>query len=149
MIIDRDSICIGLLTKKNFLSLSYERKIIFNYDQYENIGYDLINETSYPVSDPDLKKGYYISNIIYLKDTLKKLNYPEKLSDVHIQRIMNEDFETVFIKSNFIKTLYSCSMETFSQIYYKDNFEVLKNEFNIREDEINYNKKNYQKQKRK
>lgn len=149
MVIDRDNIYIGLLSKKDFFCLSHERKIIFNYDKYENIGYDLINETSYPISNPQIKKGYYISNIIYLKDILNELGYPEKLSDVHIQRIMEEDFENIFIKSNFMKTLYSCAMERFSPLFYKKPFDILKNEFNIREDEIKYNEKNYQKQKRK
>lgn len=149
MTTNRDSICIGLLTKKNFLSISYDRKIIFNYDKYENIGYDLINEISYQINNPNLKKGYCISNIIYLKDTLKELGYPEQISDVHIQRIMGEDFENIFIKNNFMKTLYSCAMENFSPLFYKKTFDTLKNQFNICEDEIRYNEKNYQKQKRK
>lgn len=152
MTIDRNRLCAGLISQNGFLTFEYPRKVVFSYDEYEKKGYDVLNDVTYPIHKPITRKGYYISNLLFLNDTLQLLGYPEMLEEAHIQRIMNEDFEKVFIKSGIIKSLYACSMENLSSVLYDDHFNILKNEFRMHGEELKMHqsklKNNYQKKKR-
>jgi len=141
MTTNRNKLCAGLVSKNSFLSLAHIRKVIFEYDSYENAGHDLINNVTYPVHNHENHKCYYMSNLIYLNSVLDKLGYPEVLSDDHINKIMNEDFKKVFIESGIMKSLYSSAMEDFSSIFCHEPFDILKGEFNINPDEIKFNEK--------
>lgn len=150
MTIDRNKLCAGLMTRSNFLSMEHPRKVVFSYDEYEATGYDVVNDKTYPMRKAKNFKEYYITNFLFLNPTLQLMGYPEKLSDVHIERIMNEDFEKVFVESGVMRSLYSCSMENYPPLLYKDTCDIFKNEFKIRDEELKLyeNSKNYQKQKR-
>lgn len=62
---------------------------------------------------------------------------------------MNEDFEKVFIESGIMRSLYSCSMEDYPPIPYKNYSDIFKGEFKMREEELKLyeNNQSYQKQK--
>lgn len=147
MAIDREKICVGLVTRGGILSFEHIRKILFVYNTEEQTGYDLLNDVTYPALKSKARKDCYISNIINLDSILQPLGYPETLEDILIQKIIGEDFENVFMKSNVIKYLYSYEMENLSPIQYQNGFDNLREEFNIREDEKKV-QNSYQKKKR-
>lgn len=138
---DRNKLCTGLLSKNSLFSFTHLRKIIFNYDNVEHTGYDLINQVSYPINKPESRKGYYISNVICLNGILQQLGYPEKLDDVHIEKIWNDDFNKVFIESGILRTLYSCTMEEYLTEFCQSNMDIVQNEFTMHEEEVNVKQK--------
>ena len=73
MAIGREKIYVGLVSKNGFFSFEYPRKIIFSYEKHEGIGYDIINNITYPLNNPSKRKAYYISNIISLNSILQQL----------------------------------------------------------------------------
>ena len=152
MTTDRSKLCTGLISHNGFLTFEYPRKVVFSYDEYEKKGYDILNGIIYPIDKPVKRKGYYISNLIFLDNILKLMGYPEILESVHIERIMNEDFKKVFVESGIMKILYSCTMETFSAELYEDHLDLLKNDFTMHGEELkmhqNELKHSYQKKKR-
>ena len=139
----REVLSVGLLAESNFLTLSYPRKILCAYDINNNrVAYDVINEEiEFPIYRPRRQKGYYVAFPILLNDILENLGYPELLEDVHIDRIMNEDFEKVFIETGYIMDLYNIAQDSMLPKYKANNYECLKNEFKIKDKEIKNKKR--------
>ena len=134
MVVKREQICTGLLTKSSFIYMENVRKIIFQYDMIDGMGHDLYNDNiSYPINKNNKKNPYYISNPIYLNGILKNFNYPELLTDKDIQRILNEDFDKIFIKSGVLRTLYSCDMNQYLPNILEDNLDIIKEQFEATE----------------
>lgn len=136
MQINRNDLHVGLLTKTSTFTLAYPRKILFTYNMIDGIGYDVMNNIEYDVHQKRKNdKGYYISCIRSLDRLLENLGYPEKLEDVHLQRIMNEDFGSIFVSSAIMNDLYKQNMEELTDVHTINDFKLLKREFTITEDE--------------
>lgn len=151
MTTNRDQIYAGLIGKSDFLSFSYPRKVLCSYNKCEPYGHDLINNVTYPIYASMKERGYFMSNLLFLGSILESLGYPEVLGDEHIKRIMNEDFQHIFIEQDIMKDLYAYSIENFQTFSYKNDLDYFKNEFNLCEAEIKMLKKmnkGHQKQKR-
>lgn len=148
MEVNREVLAVGLLANVSSVNLLYPRKILCAYDiNNTRVSYDVINEEiEYPIYRPRLQSGFFATHTIFLNEILEKLGYPEILEDVHITRIMNEDFEKVFIDTGFLETLFNIAQEEMLPKHMDNDFELLKVQFNLSRSEIEKKANKKQKQ---
>jgi len=149
MEINRKILVAGLLAESSFLGLSFPRKILCAYDiNNTRISYDVINEeTEFPIHRPRKQNGFYVTHTIFLDEILESLGYPEVLEDVHIDRIMNEDFEKVFIDTGVLRSLFTTAQEQLLPRYMDNDYHGLKDQFKLSRTEIEKKEKEKEKQK--